>query len=132
MHTVFRIGEIKQIDSNNSIYQVKLQLTSDDDPQLRALTEHIREETPGSTGWKRLGQLLFKIGQYNKTEELYTALLEQTTDEGEKASYYFSLDTSRTIIVNMKKHLKSITKILLQTGQIWLLLMTTSVWCIET
>ena len=91
MHTVFRIGEIKQIDSNNPLYQVELQLTSDDDPQLRALTERIREETPGSTGWQRLGQLLLKIGQFNKAEELYNALLEQTSDDSEKAHYYNQL-----------------------------------------
>ena len=91
MHSVFRIGEIKQMDSNNSLYQVELQLTSDDDPQLRTLTERIREETPGDTGWERLGQLLLKIGQFNKAEELYTALLEQTSDEDEKAHYYNQL-----------------------------------------
>ena len=41
MHTIFRIGEIKQIDKNNPLYQVELTLTSDDDPQLRILTERI-------------------------------------------------------------------------------------------
>ena len=91
MHAVFRIGDIKQIDGNNPLYQVDLQLTSDDDPQLRALTERIRKETSGSTGWKRLGQLLLKIGQFNKAEELYKALLEQTSEEGEKAHYYNQL-----------------------------------------
>ena len=91
MHTVFRIGLIKQIDSNNPLYQVDLQLTSDDDPQLRALTERIRKETPGSTGWQRLGQLLLKIGQFHKAEELYIALLEQTSDDSEKAHYYNQL-----------------------------------------
>ena len=47
MHTVFRIGEIKQMDKNNPLYQVDLKLTSDDDPQLRTLTESIREEAGG-------------------------------------------------------------------------------------
>ena len=55
MHTVFRIGEIKQIDKNNPLYQVELTLTSDDDPQLRLLTERIREEAGGGTGWQRIG-----------------------------------------------------------------------------
>ena len=39
MHSVFRIGEIKQIDNNNRLWQVDLTLTSDNDPQLHALTE---------------------------------------------------------------------------------------------
>ncbi|CAF1315399.1 unnamed protein product [Adineta steineri] len=91
MHTVFRVGEIKQINNKNQLYQVELQLTSDDDEQLRLLTNRIREEASGSTGWRRLGNLLLKIGQFNKAEELYNVLLEQTSDEGEKALYYNQL-----------------------------------------
>ena len=91
MHTVFRIGEINKIDNNNSLYQVDLKLTADDDQQLRTLTERIREEVVGETGWKRLGQLLVKLSQFDKAEELYNVLLEQTSDEGEKAIYYNQL-----------------------------------------
>ena len=91
MHTIFRIGEIRQIDSDNPLYEVDLQLTSDDDSQLRTLTDRIREETSASTGWQRLGQLLLKMGQINKAEELYNALFEQTSDETEKAFCYDQL-----------------------------------------
>jgi tetratricopeptide (TPR) repeat protein len=91
MHTIFRIGDINQIGENNPLYQVKLTLTSDDDPQLRMLTEHIRKETPGDTGWKRLTILSMKIGQLNKAEELLNILFEQTSDEDEKAIYYNDL-----------------------------------------
>ncbi|CAF1241688.1 unnamed protein product [Adineta steineri] len=91
MHTVFRVNAIKQMDNQNQLYQVELQLTSDDDQQLRLLTDRIREEADSSTGWKRLGKLLLKIGQFNKAEELYNVVLEQTSDEGEKAHYYHKL-----------------------------------------
>ncbi|CAF4191553.1 unnamed protein product [Adineta steineri] len=91
MHTVFRVNTIKQIDNENQLYQVELQLTSDDDQQLRLLTDRIREEADGSTGWKRLGKLLIKIGQFNEAEELYNVLLEQTSDEVEKQLYYNQL-----------------------------------------
>jgi tetratricopeptide (TPR) repeat protein len=91
MHTIFRIGEIKQIDNNTRLYQVHLQLTADDDEQLRILTKRIGEEAKGDTGWKRLGELLLTIGQLNKAEELYKVLLEQTSDESEKAYYYHQL-----------------------------------------
>ena len=50
MHTVFRIGDIKQIDHNNSLYQVELKLTADNDKQFRALTKRVRQETGGDTG----------------------------------------------------------------------------------
>ncbi|CAF1319648.1 unnamed protein product [Adineta steineri] len=88
MHSVFRVNAIKQMGDKNELYQVELQLTSDDDQQLRLLTDRIREEADGNTGWQRLGNLLLKIGQFNKAEELYNVLLEQTSDEGEKAIYY--------------------------------------------
>ncbi|CAF0774976.1 unnamed protein product [Adineta steineri] len=91
MHTVFRVGAIQQIDNEDQLYQVELQLTSDDDQQLRVLTDLIRQEAGVGTGWQRLGSLLLKIGQFNKAEELYNALLEQTSVESEKAMCYFYL-----------------------------------------
>ena len=91
MHTVFRIGEITKLETNNLIYQVDLRLTSDNDEQFRTLTECIREEAAGPTGWGRLGNLLLKIGYVDKAEELYKVLLEQTFNESEKAVYYNQL-----------------------------------------
>ena len=89
MHTVFRISEIKKMDNNNNrLYQVDLKLTSDDDQKLRILTKLIRKETGNTTGWGRLGILLLKIGQLDMVEELVQALLDQTSDEREKARYY--------------------------------------------
>ncbi|CAF1137008.1 unnamed protein product [Adineta steineri] len=87
MHTIFRVNTIKQMDNTNQLYQVELQLTSDDDQQLRLLTDRIREEAGGNTGWKRLGNLLIKIGEFNKAEEFYDVLIKQTSDDGEKAVY---------------------------------------------
>ncbi|CAF3864337.1 unnamed protein product [Rotaria sp. Silwood1] len=91
MHTVFRIGDIRKLDNNRPLYQVDLKLTSDDDQQLRQLTERIRQETAGGTGWHQLGELLLKIGQFNKAEELYTALLEQTSNDSDRAFIYHQL-----------------------------------------
>ncbi|CAF5147160.1 unnamed protein product, partial [Rotaria sp. Silwood1] len=87
MHTVFRIGEVRKLDNNRALYQVDLQLTSDDDPQLRELTDFIRKEVDG-TGWYRMGQLLLQIGQFDKAEELYLALLEQASDDSDRARIY--------------------------------------------
>jgi tetratricopeptide (TPR) repeat protein len=88
MHSVFRIGQLKLLDGNKRLWQVDLTLTSDNDPQLLALTERMQEETKGSTGWHRLGKLMIQLGQFNKAEELYDILLKQTTDEGERAHLY--------------------------------------------
>jgi tetratricopeptide (TPR) repeat protein len=51
----------------------------------------MREETEGSTGWYRLGELMISLGQFNKTEELFEILLKQTTDEGQRAMIFNNL-----------------------------------------
>ncbi|CAF1322944.1 unnamed protein product [Rotaria sp. Silwood1] len=91
MHTVFRIGEVRKIDPKNPLYEVDLKLTADDDQQLHQLTNRIRQETCGRTGWDRMGQLLVRIGQFDKAEELYTALLEQASEDSDKAHIYHNL-----------------------------------------
>ena len=50
-----------------------------------------RRKTPGFTGWYRLALLLIKIGQFDKAKELYNVLLDQTSDEREKAFCYNQL-----------------------------------------
>jgi tetratricopeptide (TPR) repeat protein len=92
MHSVFRIGQVKKIDEKERLWQLDLTLTSDDDPQLHALTERMREETyPHLKGWDRLGMLLMKLGHYKKAEELYEILILQTTNESEKTHLYHML-----------------------------------------
>jgi tetratricopeptide (TPR) repeat protein len=95
MHSVFRIGQVKQIDKNDRLWQVDLTLTGDNDPQLHALTESMQEEAKGSTGWFRLGQLMIKLGQFNKAEELYEILLKQVTDESEQGFLYQMLGQTK-------------------------------------
>ncbi|CAF1495891.1 unnamed protein product [Adineta steineri] len=92
MHTIFRIGDIKPMDGNSHLYKVNLTLTSDNDQDLRTLTDRIRQETfPDNEGWERLGLLLIKMGQFKKAQEVYAVLLHQTTDESGKASIYDQL-----------------------------------------
>jgi tetratricopeptide (TPR) repeat protein len=88
MHSVFRIGQVKQIDKNNRLWQVNLTLTSDNDPQLQALTKSLQEETKAATGWYRLGKLMLKIDHFNKPEELHEILFKQTSSEHEKAHLF--------------------------------------------
>ena len=96
MNTVFRIGEIKPMGENHRLFQVELTLTSDNDKDLRVLTDRIREETfPHEKGWRRLGLLLVKMGQSAKAQQVYETLLEQTTDESEKANIYERLGNAK-------------------------------------
>jgi hypothetical protein len=81
MHTVFRIDEIKPIGENQCLFQVELTLTNDNDKDLLALTECIREETEGSTQWDALGQLLYKLGEMDRAQQIYQLLLNDEFDE---------------------------------------------------
>ncbi|CAF0841786.1 unnamed protein product [Adineta steineri] len=85
MHTVFCIDDIKQMDGHDRLFQVELTLTSEDDKDLRSLTDCITEETKRLSGWDRLALLLVKLGQSEKAHEVYEILLNRTTDKNEKA-----------------------------------------------
>lgn len=90
-NTVFRIREIKESKDKPRLFEVHLSLTSDDDEQLRTLTNLFEKDLKGGTGYERLGNLLIKVGQFDKAEELYLALLEQALTQSDKASYYHHL-----------------------------------------
>ncbi len=95
MHTVFRINAIKPLGENERLIQVDLTLTGEnDDKDLRILTDRIREETfPDEKGWYRLGWALYKMGHFEKSQQVYEVLLEQSTDESEKGYIYDKLGT---------------------------------------
>ncbi|CAF1255316.1 unnamed protein product [Adineta steineri] len=92
MHTIFRIGDIEPMKENEHVYEVNLTLTNDNDQDLRTLTDRIRQETfADEKGWYRLGFLLIKMGQYKKAQEVYEMLLQQHTNESDKAPIYHQL-----------------------------------------
>ncbi|CAF4083555.1 unnamed protein product [Adineta steineri] len=92
MHSVFRVQDIKQMGGNNRLYEVILTLTADNDPELSRLTDYIgKESSPNEEGWHRLGSVLQKMGQFDKAEDIYQVLLDQTNDDEEKASVYHQL-----------------------------------------
>jgi hypothetical protein len=95
MHTVFRIDDIKQMDENQSLFQVDLILTSDNDKDLGVLTERMREDIdPDCKEWFRLGKLLLRLSQFDKAQQIFEDLLDQSTDEIEKARIYHHIGLS--------------------------------------
>jgi tetratricopeptide (TPR) repeat protein len=89
MHTVFRIRDIKPMGENDRLFQVDLTLTSDNDEDLRVLSKRIQEEIdPHSKEWYRLGKLLLKVGQFDKAQQVYEVLLDQATNDIDKALSY--------------------------------------------
>ena len=91
MHTIFRIGAIRDLDSSSQLFEVQLTLTADNDGGLRTLTERINQEVGGWTGWQRIGELLLQVGELSKAEELYVNLLEQTRDQNDEQYYNHQL-----------------------------------------
>ena len=91
MHSVFRIGEIEKFDDDNRIWKVELTFTSDNDPDLRVLTEKMREEMQGPIGRYRLGFLMIKLNKLDQAEKLYELLLREITDQYEKALCFHQL-----------------------------------------
>jgi tetratricopeptide (TPR) repeat protein len=96
MHTVFRIGKIQSMGENHRLFQVDLTLTGEDDKDLQVLTDRIREETdPDEGGWFRLGEVLRKIGHFDRSQQVYETLLDQTTDESERARIYHQIASTK-------------------------------------
>ncbi|CAF0847284.1 unnamed protein product [Adineta ricciae] len=91
MHSVFRIRDLRSIDENNRLYEVELILTSDNDRDLRILTERIQEDSDGRSGWFQLSVVLSKMGQFNKAEDVCQVLLERSTTDEEKGPIYHQL-----------------------------------------
>ena len=91
MHSVFRVEQVKSLDSGDRLFEVRLRLTTDDDPQLRLLRDWMVEEVASLTIWDRLGHLLIKVRQLDRAEELYSRLISQNESEAKKARYNHQL-----------------------------------------
>ncbi|CAF5009013.1 unnamed protein product, partial [Rotaria socialis] len=91
MHTVFRVGEIKQTTENSRLWEVQLTITDESDPQLAGLTDRIKQEVQGTSGWKRMGKLMLKVGHFDQAEELYNELLKNASHDSERAHIYHHL-----------------------------------------
>ncbi|CAF0977434.1 unnamed protein product [Adineta ricciae] len=95
MHTVFRIENIEPVPDERRLFQVNLTLTNENDRELHVLTDLIREEVSGSTGWCAIGELLCKMSQFSKAEEVYQILLGHSVDENEKGYIYDQLAAAK-------------------------------------
>ncbi|UJR12019.1 hypothetical protein I4U23_016197 [Adineta vaga] len=79
MHTVFRVSNIEQSVTYNHLWEVKLTLTDDNDPQLVDLTERMKEEIDGK-GWNQMGKLMLKVGHFDQAEDNITCSLLECAD----------------------------------------------------
>jgi tetratricopeptide (TPR) repeat protein len=68
MHTMFRIDKIKNIE--HRLWKIELTLTEENDPQLKILTDYMRNESTGFDGWHRLMHLMTKLAKYDQVEKI--------------------------------------------------------------
>jgi predicted negative regulator of RcsB-dependent stress response len=78
MSTIFRVNEVQVMESG--LWVVNLTLTSDNDPQLRRLSEYMRDEVQG-IGVDRLGKLMLRMGESKKAKDIYETLLQSTRND---------------------------------------------------
>ncbi|CAF2086754.1 unnamed protein product [Rotaria magnacalcarata] len=77
MHTVFRIVDVFKVERDHPLYNVNLELTSEDDPSLTKLREHFTKKAEDEPGWTRLARLLLQLDHFDEAEQLCNDLLQQ-------------------------------------------------------
>ena len=81
-HSIFRIGEMKQLDER--LWKVNLLLPCDIDQQLHFLTDHIRNQIQGINIYHSLALFFHQIGRYSKAIEYFNEFLQQMSDDDQK------------------------------------------------
>ena len=84
--TVFRIDEVKEAPEN--LWNFHLSSTSNRDLQLKRLTDHMRISLGEGDGWRRLGQLMIKTGQFDEALDIYQMLIKNI-DQNNKSENAF-------------------------------------------
>ncbi|CAF2074415.1 unnamed protein product, partial [Rotaria magnacalcarata] len=95
MHTVFRVGEIKQPTENSRLWEAQLTITDESDSQLVGLTDRIKEAVRDPTGSQRMATLMLKEGHFDQAEELYNELLQNASHDSDRASIYHQLGSTK-------------------------------------
>jgi tetratricopeptide (TPR) repeat protein len=75
MHSVFRIDSVEELEPG--LWMVTLSSTTDDDPELRSLNHCIQQEIGYERGWQAIGQLLTRMGHYDRAIEIYQTELDE-------------------------------------------------------
>jgi tetratricopeptide (TPR) repeat protein len=79
MHTVFRIGQMQRI--KDRLWEVNLTFTSDNNSQLKRLTDYVRDEVGVVSGWFRMGILMQIMGKFQEALDIYDNILETNQDD---------------------------------------------------
>jgi tetratricopeptide (TPR) repeat protein len=107
MHTIFHIDNIKL--ATDGIWNIHLTLCDDTaNPQLWRLTETLREETSGSTGWHRLASVLLKTGDSKAAKSIYQKLLQRTESNNDEIEVAYLHHRLALIYTDMGEYSKAL------------------------
>ncbi|CAF1197768.1 unnamed protein product [Adineta steineri] len=107
-HSVFRIDHIKKISDTQTdrLWEVRLTLVGKENNEMNELTKHLGKEISGETGWSRLGDILRRLRESEKCEQLYNLLLEKATTDQQRTEYYNQLGR---LYCDMNENLKALS-----------------------
>lgn len=83
MHTIFRIGDMQEVEDR--LWEVQLNLTDENDSELLQLTNCVRNEIGRGDEWGRLGNLYMRMGEFERAEEMYKISLNATSNNDYKS-----------------------------------------------
>ena len=106
--SVFRIDHINEIESN--LWQIQLTLSNDRDPLLTRLTDHMRRSLGQGSEWRQLGQLMIKMGHFNKGKEIFEQLISPSNELSELIFLYNQLGYCEKQLNNLHKALEHYQK----------------------
>ncbi|CAF3400181.1 unnamed protein product [Rotaria socialis] len=75
MGSVFRIDSLKR-QRDDEVWTVELTLTSDKDPQLTQLTDHMRKKLVDTNPFVQLGRLMVEMGAFERAKSFFQRSLE--------------------------------------------------------
>ncbi|CAF3857202.1 unnamed protein product [Rotaria magnacalcarata] len=87
MGMVCRIQSIEEIAG---VWHISLTSNDENDEDLRKLRLHIRQELYDTTDMTPFGQLLSKMGEYDKLVQFYLLMLAEISDDNEKLIMFHS------------------------------------------
>ena len=93
MHSVFRVGQVKQIDENDCLWEVQVTLTDDNDRHLLPSIRNMHIGIEKSAALFRIGSLMIQVAQFTAAEQIFQTILHQTVREVNIEQIYSELAT---------------------------------------
>ncbi len=81
LNTVFRIESVEEFtdESESILWNVKLTLMSDDDPQLLRIVAPLRSSEVHANPLSYFGKLFMEMGEYSRAEQFFLGILQDTS-----------------------------------------------------